>query len=51
MEFKSTTSYTKEITGRTIVGLANVFGIYDVVQDRTMPGSFRKTIKIGRAHV
>ena len=45
MEYKSLPSYTKEINGRAITGLASIFGVLDSYDDIVHPKSFKKTIK------
>lgn len=46
MEYKSVPSFTsKDIDGRTVTGLAAIFGNVDAFGDRIFKGAFKKTIK------
>lgn len=42
---KSLSHVVKDISGRTVVGIASVFGNLDSYDDIAMPGSFAKTIR------
>jgi hypothetical protein len=44
METKTLTHYTKGVEGRTVVGIATVFGNVDHGRDRAWNGSFAKTL-------
>lgn len=44
MEYKSSPSYTKDVDGRTVVGLASIFGIVDDGGDVVHKGAFKRTI-------
>jgi HK97 family phage prohead protease len=50
MEEKSFTCYTKEVDGRTVTGLAAVFGNVDSQGDRIHRGAFKKTIRENARH-
>lgn len=51
MEYKSIFSEDKSIEGRTVSGIAAVFGNVDDGGDLIQPGAFRKTLKEGRKRV
>lgn len=43
-EFKSSPIFTKDITGRSVVGICAVFGVVDDAGDRIHAGAFARTI-------
>jgi hypothetical protein len=45
MEYKSFVQQVKQVDGRTVTGLAAIFGNVDSGGDRTWLGAFRKTVK------
>lgn len=49
MELKATTYGVKQIEGRSVTGIASVFGNVDTGFDRMWPGAFTKTISERRA--
>lgn len=51
MEYKATPIEYKDIEGRTVTGLAAVFGNVDSGGDRIQPGAFKKTLKEGARRV
>jgi HK97 family phage prohead protease len=44
MEHKSFQSFVKEISGRTVIGIASVFGVIDSYGEIVQKGAFKKTI-------
>lgn len=50
-EYKTLPSYTKDVDGRTVAGLAAVFGNIDSGGDRIIKGAFKKTIGEGIGRV
>lgn len=44
MEYKSIPTFTKDISDRTVIGVASVFGNVDDVGDIIWPGAYQKTI-------
>ncbi len=45
MEYKATSTFIKDISGRTVVGIASVFGNVDSYGDIVQKGAFKKTIQ------
>jgi HK97 family phage prohead protease len=45
IEYKALPTFTKSIEGRTVTGIAAVFGNIDSYNDILYPGAFKKTIK------
>jgi HK97 family phage prohead protease len=45
MEYKSFPAMTKDVEGRRVEGIASVFGVWDLGNDRIKSGAFKKTIK------
>lgn len=45
MEYKATPTFVKDISGRTVVGIASVFGNVDSYGDIVQKGAFKKTIQ------
>jgi HK97 family phage prohead protease len=50
-EYKALPSFTKDIDGRTVVGIASVFGNIDSYGDIVHKGSFKKSIEEGARRV